>query len=70
MSKTFTNSTQACATCANWGGPRTEKFGNSVETSDPSVRGKCYKGHGDALPGPCACAGYGCRDYTKWGALK
>lgn len=69
MSKTFTNTTKACATCANWGGSRVIKLG-SVETSDPSTRGKCFKGHGDALPGPCACAGSSCSDYIKWPALK
>ena len=43
MSKTFTGSTKCCATCANWGGPRTEKFG-SAETAGPGVKGKCYAG--------------------------
>lgn len=70
MSKTYTNTTKACATCANWGGPRVEKYGSYVETSDPGVRGKCFKGHGDSLPGPCSCDGFNCKDYIKWGALK
>ena len=70
MSKTFVNGTKACATCENWEGPRTEKFGNTVEISDITIRGKCYKGHGDSLPGPHATSGFNCNDYTKWCALK
>ena len=70
MSATFTGSTKCCATCANWAGPRTEKYSTYSETESPSVRGKCYAGLGDALPGPTASYGSSCSKYQKWPALK
>lgn len=71
MSKTWTNTTKCCATCANWAGPRIEKHGTYAETESPGVRGKCYAGvTADAIPGPTAMAGSGCAKYQKWGALK
>ena len=70
MSKTFTGSTKCCATCANWGGPRTEKFG-SAETAGPGVKGKCYAGVFSAVTqGHNDCSGYNCAKYQKWAALK
>lgn len=70
MSKTYTNTTQCCATCANWGGPRVEKLG-SCETNGPGVHGKCYAGVPySSTEGPIDCHGTYCDKYQKWGALK
>ena len=72
MSKTFTNTTKCCATCANWAGCRQAVYNNSsVETDSPSVRGKCYVGAiCTVIPGPTASDGYNCSKYQKWGALR
>lgn len=71
MSKTWTNTTKCCATCANWAGPRTEKYGTYSETESPSVRGKCYANvFCGVTQGPCACDGSSCSKYQKWAALK
>lgn len=73
MSKTWTNSTKCCATCANWAGPRqVSGHGAYCETESPGVRGKCYAGiSGDATAGPTAMAGgTSCPKYQKWAALR
>ena len=70
MSKSWTNTSKCCATCANWGGPRELKHSTCVETESPGIRGKCYFGKGDAIPGPAAMGGNGCAQYQKWAALK
>lgn len=71
MSWTASKNQRCCATCANWAGPRTEKYGSSAETESPSVRGKCYAGvPADSTPGPTAMAGTCCSKYQKWSALK
>ena len=71
MSKTWTNTTKCCATCANWAGPRTEKHSTYAETESPSVRGKCYANvFCGVTQGPCAFDGSSCSKYQKWGALK
>lgn len=70
MSKTYTGSTKCCATCANWGGPRTEKFGSS-EVASVGDRGKCYAGVPCSVTqGPCSSEGGSCAKYQKWPALK
>lgn len=63
------SSSKCCVNCANWAGPRTEKFGHA-ETSAPSVRGKCYQNVGCVTPGPCASEGSSCSKFQKWAALK
>jgi len=71
MSKTYTNTTKCCATCANWGGQRKEKYNTYSETESPDVRGKCYAGISSTSPlGPCSCEGSYCSKYQKWSALK
>ena len=71
MSKTYTNTTKCCATCANWGGPRIEKFGTYSETNGPGVKGKCYAGvFSSCTDGHDDCSGYNCSQYQKWAALK
>lgn len=72
MSKTITNDTRCCATCANWAGPRTPLHGGSyVEVSSSDVRGKCYANvFCGVTSGPTATDGRSCSKYTKWGAMR
>ena len=71
MSKTWTNDTKCCATCANWAGPRQLQYNTYSITESPSVRGKCYAGvFCGVTQGPCAMNGFNCSKYQKWGALK
>ena len=71
MSKTWTNTTKCCATCANWGGARTEKYGSYVETDGPGVKGKCYAGVPScSTQGKDDCDGFNCSEYKKWTALR
>ena len=65
------NNQKSCATCANWAGPRRVRGLGVVETSSPSVRGKCYAGVPcSASEGEVACGGISCRRYELWPALK
>ena len=72
MSKTYDSSSKCCATCANWGGPRMIKCGNtSVEVASVSDRGKCYANvFCSVTQGQSSTEGRGCTKYTKWPALK
>lgn len=67
-----TSSTKCCATCANWGGERKVRAGNSgVETPTVGTRGKCYEGvFTSCSQGHCDCDGRGCSKYRKWGILR
>ena len=71
MSKTWTNTNKCCATCANWAGMRKLVMNSYVEADSPNVRGKCYAGVSNCVTdGPCACEGFNCSKYQKWGALR
>lgn len=70
MSWMQTNSSQSCATCANWAGARTTSIGKSAVTENPGVRGKCYAGVGTVIEGPRACDGHSCNKYSLWPAIK
>ena len=71
MSKTYTNTTQCCGTCANWAGPRTAHGNGYVIVESPSTKGKCYANAFCGGPqGPNSCDGVYCAKYQKWGALR
>lgn len=71
MSKTYTDSTKCCATCANWAGPRTAQYNCYSIVESPSIRGKCYANvFCGVTSGPCAGDGHSCSKYQKWAALK
>ena len=70
MSWSQTKASQYCATCANWGGVRTEHL-KRVEVEHPDTRGKCYAGvFCGVTQGPRACDGHSCSKYQLWPALK
>ena len=67
----WTTRDKCCATCANWGGPRKVNYAGAAETDQPSTRGKCAHGRGDATPGPTAMhSASDCPKYQKWSAVR
>lgn len=71
MSKTYSGSNKCCATCANWGGPRTLQHNTYSYVESINDTGKCYANAPVArTQGPYACEGSSCPKYQKWAALR
>lgn len=71
MSWSANSDWKCCATCANWAGPRTVKFGRTSEIESPSIRGKCGANvFCGVTQGPIGSSGHDCAKYQKWGSLK
>ena len=71
MSWSASKSWKCCASCANWGGPRTAKYNKDAEVESPSVRGKCYANvFCGVTQGPSASEGRSCSKYQTWAAIQ
>lgn len=71
MSATYSGSNKNCATCANWGGPRTLQHNKFSCVESINDKGKCYaNAQVPSSQGADACYGGNCSKYQKWAALK